>query len=183
MTSVTVIGAGARARAISRLAEKAGALVQLVATDAREPIAGDLVVLAMPFADHEAVIEAYSSQLAGKIVLDIAEPRDPRTHEHLLAGGSSGAEMLARALPDSTVVKAFTAIASETLVAAATHQATTTVLVVGDDRLAKQKVMRLAGVGGIDVLDDGPLARARELERRGLAEPADPGVAGGPVPA
>ncbi len=170
MTSVTVIGTGGRARALCRLAARAGAIVQLLAADASDEIGGDLVVLAVPYPEHDAVVEVYGPQLAGRIVLDIAEPDDPRTHERLLSQGSSGAELLASALPESTVVKAFTATAAEALLAAAAEPGTTIVLVVGDDRLAKQKVMRMAGVAGVEVHDDGPLSRARELERRGLAQ-------------
>ena len=161
MTSVTVIGTGGRARALCRLAARAGAIVQLLAADASDEIGGDLVVLAVPYPEHDAVVEVYGPQLAGRIVLDIAEPDDPRTHERLLSQGSSGAELLASALPESTVVKAFTATAAEALLAAAAEPGTTIVLVVGDDRLAKQKVMRMAGVAGVEVHEDGPLSRAR----------------------
>lgn len=170
MTSITVIGTGTQARAVAGLAEQAGAVVQTIGEDAVEQIAGEIVVLAVPYPARESVVSTYKAQLAGKIVLDVAEPRDPKTHELLLSNGSSGAELLAEALPESTVIKAFSTTPAEELVAAAVSERIQTVLVVGDDRLAKQRVMRMAEVVGVEVVDDGPLERARELEREGFLE-------------
>lgn len=170
MTSVTIIGTGTQARAIAGLAEEAGARVQTMSAAAVDDIAGEIVVLAVPYTERSAVVEAYRPQLAGRIVLDVAEPRDPKTHQLLLTNGSSGAEVLAAELPESRVVKAFSTTPAEALVATSVSERITTVLVVGDDKLAKQKVMRMAEVVGVEVVDDGPLERARELERQGFLE-------------
>ncbi len=170
MTSVTIIGTGTQARALAGLAEEAGATVQTLGAAGIEDIAGEIVVLAVPYPERSAVVEAYRAQLAGRIVLDVAEPRDPRTHELLLTNGSSGAELLAQQLPESKVVKAFSTTPAEALVATSVSERINTVLVVGDDKLAKQRVMRLAEVVGVEVVDDGPLERARELEHEGFLE-------------
>jgi predicted dinucleotide-binding enzyme len=42
------------------------------------------------------------------------------------------------------------------------------VLIAGDDEDAKGKVAALAGDGGLNPVDVGPLKRARELEAAGL---------------
>lgn len=170
MTSVTIIGTGTQARALASLAKEAGAKVQTIAAEPVENIEGEIVVLAVPYATRSSVVEAYRPQLGGRIVLDVAEPRDPRTHELLLTNGSSGAELLAKELPDSKVVKAFSTTPAETLVATSVSDRITTVLVVGDDKHAKQRVMRMAEVMGVEVVDDGPLERARELEHQGFLE-------------
>jgi len=170
MTSVTIIGTGTQGRALASLAQEAGAIVQTIGRDAVEQIAGDLVVLAVPHDARDSVVTAYKQQLAGRIVLDVSEPRDPTTHELLVHDGPSSAELLAERLPQSRVVKAFSTTPAEALVATQVSERITTVLVVGDDKQAKQKVMRMAEVVGVEVLDDGPLERARELERHGFLE-------------
>jgi len=189
MTSVTIIGTGTQGRAIARLAEEAGAIVQSIGRDSVDDIAGEIVVLAVPYDSRDSVVAAYRPQLSGRIVLDVSEPRDRETHELLAADGPSTAERLAADLPDSRVVKAFSTTPAEALVAAEVSERITTVLVVGDDKQAKQKVMRMAGVVGVEVLDDGPLERARELERQGFLErtldvavDVDRAVGGGLIP-
>lgn len=170
MTSVTVIGTGAQGRALASLAERAGAKVQAIGREDGGQIDGEIVVLAVPYEALDEVVAAYKAQLDGRIVLDVSEPRDRETHRLLQPEEGSAAELLARQLPTARVVKAFSTTPAEALVAAEVSDTVTTVLVVGDDKQAKQKVMRMAGVAGVEVLDDGPLERARELERQGFLE-------------
>ena len=169
MTSVTVIGTGTQGRALATIAERAGATVQSISRDSTDTIAGEIVVLAVPFDARDSVVAAYRPQLSGRIVLDVSEPRD-RAHPERADHDPSSAELLARELPDARVVKAFSTTPAEALVDASVSERISTVLVVGDDRQAKQKVMRMAEVVGVEVLDDGPLERARELERQGFLE-------------
>lgn len=170
MTSVTIIGTGTQGRALASLAEKAGATVQTIGRETDGQIAGEIVVLAVPYESLDSIVTSYRPQLDGRIVLDISEPRDRETHRLLQPEVGSAAELLARQLPNSRVVKAFSTTPAEVLVSAEVSDRITTVLVVGDDKQAKQKVMRMAGIAGVEVLDDGPLERARELEHQGFLE-------------
>lgn len=170
MSSVTIIGTGTMGRAIASVARDAGATVQTIGRETDARIKGDMVVLAVPYQAIEDVLASYGPQLEGRIVVDISNPRDPDTNEYLIPEGTSAAEMLAAKLPASRVVKAFNTTPAEHFLNAPPGERAITVLIAGNDRLAKLKIMRLTEVAGVEVLDDGPLSRARELEREGLVE-------------
>jgi 8-hydroxy-5-deazaflavin:NADPH oxidoreductase len=200
---VTLIGTGDMARAIGRRAlagghsvtvrgtsrEKAEALAQELqataggpvrALDDGEPIAGELVVLAVPYSAVGDIIDELGADFGGKVVVDITNTVDWDTRDSLVVSGmSSGAEKIAARLPASAhVVKAFNTTFAATLVDGTVAGRPLDVLIAGDDPTAKQQVSRLIEDGGMRALDAGPLRRARQLEHVGflhilLQEPLD----------
>jgi len=57
-----------------------------------------------------------------------------------------------------------------TLVSGVVGPNTTTVLIAGDDAVAKSELADAIAAGGLKVVDAGPLARARELEALGFLQ-------------
>lgn len=104
--------------------------------------------------------------LAGKIVVDIANPVDFATFNLATAPGTSSAEEVAAAAPTARVVKAFTTFAG-TLVAGHVAGQPLDVVIAGDDPAAKGTIAELVRDGGLVPLDVGPLARAQQLEGLG----------------
>ena len=172
MTTVSIIGNGNMGTAIGGVVAAGGNTVEYVGRDAEQQITGDLVILAVPYPSVAAIVEARREQLAGKVVVDITNPLDFSTFDSLVVpADSSAAAELAAALPDSRVLKAFNTNFAATL-AAKTVGGTqpTTVLVAGDDDLAKQALLDVVRAGGLNAVDAGSLARARELESVGFLQ-------------
>ena len=117
------------------------------------------------------ILEKYAEKLAGKIVVDVTNPLDLETFDSLVVPPhSSFAADIAAALPSSQVVKAFNTNLAPTLSAKKVGPNTTTVLVAGDDADAKAALISAVQAGGLDALDVGSLARARELEALGFLQ-------------
>jgi predicted dinucleotide-binding enzyme len=130
------------------------------------------VILAVPYPSLAEIVEARREQLAGKIVVDITNPLNFETFDSLVvpADSSAAAEHAAK-LPQSRVLKAFNTNFAATLAAKTVGGAhPTTVLVAGDDELAKQAVVDVVRAGGVDAVDAGALSRARELEAVGFLQ-------------
>ena len=170
MTTVSIIGNGNMGTAIGALVSDGGNAVEFIGKDP-SPIAGEIVVLAVPYPALADVIAVHGPQLAGKVVIDITNPLDFATFDGLVvdADGSAAAE-LATALPESTVLKAFNTNFAATLAAKSIGDTQTTVLVAGDDETAKQLVSSVFTAGGVNVVDAGALKRARELETIGFLQ-------------
>lgn len=188
MTSVSIIGIGNMGGAITRIATEAGASVQVVAREADktaavagdtgaiatvfgQPLTGDIVVLAVPFAAVDDIVATYGPQLAGKVVVDITNPVDFSTFDGLVvpADGSAAAVLQAK-VPSARVVKAFNTNFASTLASGTVGDAASTVLVAGDDDTAKAAVIDLVRAGGLRAEDAGSLKRARELEAVGFLQ-------------
>ena len=173
MAGFTIIGTGNMGSAIGGILAAGGADVTHVNTsdDGRATIAGDVVVLAVPYPALDAIVGAYGDQLAGKVVVDITNPLNFETFDSLVvpAGSSAAAELAAR-LPSSTVLKAFNTNFAATLASKQVGGLPTTVLVAGDDADAKQALVDAVVAGGVAALDAGSLARAHELEALGFLQ-------------
>jgi 8-hydroxy-5-deazaflavin:NADPH oxidoreductase len=168
MTTISIIGTGNMGRAIGAIAEAGRHQVQYVGRKATD-LTGDIVVFAVPYPAVAELIETYRDQLAGKIVVDITNPLDFNTFDGLtVPAGSSAAEVIAAALPQSEVVKAFNTTFGATLAAKSIGALPTTVLIAGDSDSAKKAVADLATGGGLQVADAGALKRAHELEAIGF---------------
>ena len=127
-----------------------------------------VVVLAVPHPAVAGILAARGEQLAGKIVVDPTNPVDFETFDGLVVpADSSKAAEIAAALPSSKVVKAFNTNFAATLVAGTVGINPTTVLLAGDDAVAKATVASIVTDGGLAVIDAGSLRRARELEAVG----------------
>jgi predicted dinucleotide-binding enzyme len=191
--NVTIIGTGNMARGIgSRLLAggnsvtvlgKDEASAEAVAEDIRphatngadvqtgvssgEPIADEVVVLAVYYPDARAIVEQYADVLDGKIVVDITNPVTETLDGLVTPPDGSAAQELARLAPGARFVKAFNTTFARTLTAGEVAGQPLDVFIAGDDD-AKAAIRELAEAGGLRAIDTGPLQRARELEAAGL---------------
>lgn len=171
MAHVSIIGSGNMGQAIKKVFEDGGHQVDSVGRDLAEPIAGDIVVLAVPFAAVDEILTERAGQLVDKVVVDITNPVDFQSFDGLVvAADSSATALIASRLPASKVVKAFNTNFASTLAAGQVGPLTTTVLVAGDDDQAKQQLVAAVRSGGLEALDVGSLKRARELEALGFLQ-------------
>lgn len=184
---VTVLGAGSMARGIAtRLiagrtdvqilgpgADKATQLVEELSAPAAdvtagvigEPLAGDIVILAVPYPAARDALGFYEGQLDGRTVVDITNPLNDDFDSLVTPADSSAAEELAKLLPVGvTVVKAFNTTFAPTLVAGEVAGQPLDVFIAGDNGAAKADLARLVEAGGLRAIDAGPLHRARQLE-------------------
>jgi 8-hydroxy-5-deazaflavin:NADPH oxidoreductase len=172
MAHISIIGTGNMGQAIAAIGGKGGHTVeQLNTSDADKQVTGDIVVLAVPYPAVEGVLAQRGDSLAGKIVVDITNPLNFETFDSLVVpADSSATAVIAAALPDSRVVKAFNTNFASTLASGAVGPLTTTVLFAGDDADAKAQVAEIVTSGGLEVIDAGSLSRARELEAIGFLQ-------------
>ena len=129
----------------------------------------DLVVNALSGAATLEVLDTVGADnLAGRIILDIANPLDfsagfPPTL--FVKDSDSLGEQIQRAYPDAMVVKALNTLTAELMVRPGTLPAGSTVFVSGDDAAAKQAVVSLLeSFGHDDVIDLGGIETARGTE-------------------
>ncbi|CAN5466896.1 NADPH-dependent F420 reductase [soil metagenome] len=170
MTTLSIIGNGSMATAIAGLAAKSGTNVEFVGREATT-IVGDIVVLAVPYPEAANVIATHGAALAGKVVVDITNPLDFSTFDSLVVpADSSAAAVIAAALPESRVLKAFNTTLAATVNSGKVGDADTTVLIAGDDVEGKNALAALITAGGLAAIDAGSLARARELEAIGFLQ-------------
>jgi predicted dinucleotide-binding enzyme len=183
---ITIIGTGNMARGIATRALAGGNTVTLHGTDATkaselaaelsgdvrtgtagDPLAGDVVVLAIPYTAIDDVIGAYGDQLSGKVVVDITNPVDFSSFTPLTVEAGSAAAEIAQKAPRARVVKAFNTTFAGTLVAGQVDGQPLDVFLASDDKEAKGTVGQLVDDGGLRAVDTGPLACAHELEALG----------------
>ncbi|WP_158862054.1 NADPH-dependent F420 reductase [Leifsonia sp. AG29] len=170
MTTVSIIGKGSMANAIGGAIASGGTTVEYLGREG-STVDGDIVVLAVPYPEVDAVIAAYGDALAGKIVVDITNPLDFATFDSLVVpADSSAAAVIAEKLPASTVLKAFNTTFAATLTSKTVGGLPTTVLIAGDDDAAKKTLAELVTAGGLRTIDAGSLKRARELEAIGFLQ-------------
>lgn len=172
MAHLSIIGTGNMGQAIAAVAGRGGHTVQLLGSDdAATAVAGDIVVLAVPYPAVASVLAERGASLAGKVVVDITNPLNFETFDSLTvaADGSATAE-IAAALPEARVVKAFNTNFASTLASGSVGELTTTVLIAGDDTDAKAALADVVTSGGLNAIDAGSLKRARELEAIGFVQ-------------
>jgi 8-hydroxy-5-deazaflavin:NADPH oxidoreductase len=185
MSSISFIGTGRMTRALANHALNGGNAVEIISRDAvkaenrasalgrgattgkiGDVPAGDIIILAVPYASAAGVVRQYGDALRGKIIVDVSNTFDPAKPTGLVVpDGTSGAQLIAQAAPsDATVVKAFNAIFGTVLAQGAPLD----VLIAGDDARAKAAVSAFITSLGMRPLDVGPLPMARRLEEAGL---------------
>ncbi|WP_433362387.1 NADPH-dependent F420 reductase [Actinoplanes sp. CA-142083] len=166
MAKISIIGSGNMGQAIAGIAAKGGNEVELLNTShAGQVVAGDIVVLAVPYPSVATVLAERADQFAGKVVVDITNPIDFATFDGLtVPADSSAAAEIAAALPTARVVKAFNTNFGGTLASGSIGSETTTVLIAGDDADAKALLSGVVAAAGLKAVDAGSLKRARELE-------------------
>src|SRR5512134_2318054 len=126
---------------------------------------GDIVVLAVWYGTNIEIAKQLGTKLAGKVVVDIANPVNSTYDGLATAPDSSSAEDLAKAIASGAkVVKAFNTTYAGTLLAGEVAGQPLDVFIAGDDADAKNKVAGLIKDGGMRPVDTGPLSRARQIE-------------------
>jgi len=183
MSNVSFIGIGGMARAIATRAVAGGNSVELVGRDAAKATAlaaelgggatvgtfgaipaGDIVVLAVPYASAVAVVTQYGDALAGKVIIDISNTFNADATGVVTPDGMSGAQEIAKAAPASAhVLKAFNTVFGHVLA----QDRPLDVLFAGDDSQAKADVSTFIESLGLRPLDVGGLEMARWLEGAG----------------
>jgi len=188
--NITIIGAGNMGRGIGTRAVAGGHSVTFVdsnpetaeqaATDvkasakngARVSTAslgnaelGDVVVFAVWYGTNIDLAKQLGDKLAGKVVVDIANPLNSTYDGLATAPDSSSAEDLAKAIANGAkVVKAFNTTYAGTLLAGQVAGQPLDVFIAGDDADAKSKIAQIVTDGGMRPVDAGPLSRARQIE-------------------
>ncbi|MGI8536892.1 MAG: NADPH-dependent F420 reductase [Mycobacteriales bacterium] len=129
--------------------------------------AGDLVVVAVPWEGHRALLLPLADALAGKVVIDCVNPLgvDKQGAFALLVEEGSAAQQAQAVLPRSTVVAAFHHVSAVVLLDEAVGDVDSDVLVLGDDRAATDLVQALADrIPGLRGIYGGRLRNAHQVE-------------------
>ncbi|HEV3377588.1 MAG TPA: NAD(P)-binding domain-containing protein [Thermoleophilaceae bacterium] len=195
---VTIIGTGNMARAIGRRVVAGGHRLTVLGKDVEaaeaavgdiggdgsaeagrsgDPIADEVVVLAVYYPDAVAAVEQYGDGLSGKVLVDITNPVNETYDDLVTPPDGSAAQELANA-SGARVVKAFNTTFANTLNEGQVAGQPLDVFLAGDDDDAKAKVASLAEDAGLRPVDVGPLRRARELEAAGLLHMSVQGTLG-----
>ena len=188
--NITIIGSGKMGRGIGtravagghsvtfvdtnpEVAEKAAMDVKVSAKNGAkvsvsslgDAVLGDVVVLAVWYGTNIEIAKQLGTKLAGKVVVDIANPLNSTYDGLATASDSSSAEDLAKAIVSSAkVVKAFNTTYAGTLLAGQVAGQKLDVFIAGDDADAKSMVAQIVTDGGMRAVDTGPLSRARQIE-------------------
>jgi predicted dinucleotide-binding enzyme len=189
MSSISIIGLGNMACTLADRALAGGNAVEIIGRDpakanelaaalngatvgaAGTAPAGDIVVLAVPYASAAAVVSEYGDALDGKVIVDITNPITPDFQGFVTPEGSYGAQEIAKAAPAGAhVVKAFNTLFSNVLAAGTADGRPLDVFIAGDDTRAKAGVSSFIESLGLRPLDAGQLPMARALETVALLQ-------------
>jgi len=184
MSSISIIGTGNMARAIGALAVAGGNTVEVIGRDRSKAAdlattlggstttgefgaapAGDIVIVALKYADVVPVITQYGNALADKVIVDISNPFNADADGLAIPADTSIAQEVAKAAPaGARVVKAFNTVFGHVLEKGRTLD----VFMAGDDAQAKEAVTELVKSLGLRPLDVGGLTMAHWLEGTSL---------------
>ncbi|OBH04473.1 NADPH-dependent F420 reductase [Mycobacterium sp. E1747] len=184
MSSISIIGTGNMARAIGALAAAGGNTVEVIgrdrskAADLAEALgggattgefgavpAGDIVIVALLYANVVPVVAQYGDALAGKVIVDISNPFNSAADGLAIPEDTSIAQEVAKVAPASaSVVKAFNTIFGVVL----DKGRPLDVFIAGDDARAKAAVSEFIESLELRPLDVGGLNMAHWLEATGL---------------
>jgi len=189
MSGISIIGVGSMARVLGTIALAGGNTVEVTGRDEAKAAdlagalgggatagkfgaapAGDIVILALPYASAAPVVRQYADALAGKVIVDISNPFDRADFTGLVTpDGSSAAQETAKAAPAGAhVVKAFNTLFGHVLAARQAGERPLDVFIAGDDAGAKAHVSAFIESLGLRPLDTGGLKMAHWLEGAGL---------------
>jgi 8-hydroxy-5-deazaflavin:NADPH oxidoreductase len=184
MSSISIIGTGNMARAIGALAVAGGNTVEIIGRDQSKAAdlakalgggattgefgavpTGDIVIVALLYANVVPVVTQYADALAGKVIVDISNPFNAAADGLAIPDDTSIAQEVAKAAPASaSVVKAFNTIFGVVL----EQGRPLDVFVAGDDARAKARVAEFIESLKLRPLDVGSLDMAHWLEGTGL---------------
>ena len=125
----------------------------------------ELLVITVPYASHAATIDSVRSHLMGKILIDVTVPlKPPKVRTVQLPEGGSVAKALQESLGDSVrVVSAFQNVAA-THLADLDHDIDCDVLVCGNDKEARNEVVKLANDAGMKAWHGGRIDNSAVAE-------------------
>ena len=184
MSGISIIGTGNMASTIGALAVAGGNTVEVIGRDQSKAAdlakalggstttgefgavpAGDIVIVALGYANVVPVVAQYGDALAGKVIVDICNPVNSAADGLAIPDGTSIAQDVAKAAPASaSVVKAFNTVFGHVL----KEGRTLDVFFAGDDAQAKAGVSEFIASLGLRPLDVGGLNMAHWLEGTGL---------------
>jgi predicted dinucleotide-binding enzyme len=179
---VAIIGAGNVGSALATSATRAGHDVTVTAqssesaqstaaqtggravADTREAVRqSDIVILAVPYAAIDDVIEEAGDALDGKIVVDVTNPVAADLGSRLTEGTSAAAQIAER-LPKAHVFKAFNTLFASRMAEPNVDGTTVDGFVAGPDGEQKHKLLDFVESLGFRPMDAGPLSLAGALE-------------------
>lgn len=135
-----------------------------------EALEADVIVHSLWFRDAIPWAARFEERLAGKIVIDIANPFTEDFSDFTLGWGDSAAERLQAALPRTRVAGAFKNTFWKVLEQPIHRGAVSDVFVTSDDEGVRRTVLeRFAGIP-FRMLDGGRLLNNRTIERMTLFE-------------
>lgn len=180
---IAIIGAGNVGRALATAFTRAGHQVvitsrdpedsgsvaaetgaRVAATNAEAAAAAEIVVLAIPFTSAPDVAAEIADAVAGKTVVDVSNRMSFGANGPDIDTSTSNAEELAALLPAAHVVKAFNTLFASHQTDPIAEGIVLDGFVAADDDTARSQVLELVASVGLDPIDVGPLARARQLE-------------------
>lgn len=162
-----IIGSRDGAKAAAAARELAASLPGTMITGDANPAAaaaGDLVVLAVPFAHQRPILEEIRGALKGKILVDATVPLVPPKVMRVQLPKEGCAALITQGIvgPDTIVVSAFQNVAADLL--ASDIEPECDVLVAGDKADARELVVGLARQAGFRAWHAGPLANSAAME-------------------
>ncbi|HEY9439836.1 MAG TPA: NAD(P)-binding domain-containing protein [Streptomyces sp.] len=184
MSRISIIGTGNMARALGSRALAGGNAVEVIGRDASKADAlaraiggatvgtigaapaGDIVILAVPYAHAVPLVRQFGNALSGKVIVDITNPFNPDLTGLVTPEGSSAAQEIATYAPAGAhVVKAFNTVFGHVLAAYTPEDPRPLdVFIAGDDAEAKARVSSFVESLALRPLDVGDLTSARWLE-------------------
>jgi predicted dinucleotide-binding enzyme len=184
MSSISIIGTGNMAHTIGTLAVAGGNTVEVIGRDQAKAAdlakdlgggattgefgavpAGDIVIVAVLYANVVPVVALYGNALAGKVIVDISNPFNSAADGLAIPDDTSVAQEVAKVAPaGASVVKAFNTIFGVVL----DKGRPLDVFIAGDDARAKASVAEFVESLNLRPLDVGGLDMAHWLEGAGL---------------
>jgi len=160
-----LLGSRSQERAVEAAQGLGEGVVGLANADAASQ--ADVVVVAVPWDGHKALLTDLAPVLAGKLVIDCVNPLgfDKQGAYPLPVEEGSAAQQAAALLPESRVVGAFHHVSAVLLLDEAVDKIDTDILVLGDDREATDLVEALvARIPGMRGVYGGRLRNAHQVE-------------------
>jgi 8-hydroxy-5-deazaflavin:NADPH oxidoreductase len=184
--NIAIIGAGNVGRSLATTFARSGHTVTIASRDLEDAgsvaaatgasvadsnvdavAAADIVVLATPFSSAPEIAAEIADAVSGKVVVDVTNRMSFGADGPDIDTTTSNAEELAALLPGASIVKAFNTLFASNQSDPVTEGVQLDGYVASNDEAARVKVLDLVASIGLNPVDVGPLARARQLE--GLA--------------
>jgi NADPH-dependent F420 reductase len=162
-----IIGSRDAARAAAAAATVGSAPLVTGVSNADAARAGDVVIAAVPFEGHAALLTQLAGVLEGKILIDCVNPMafDQRGAYPIPVPEGSAAQQAAAVLPGSRVVGAFHHVSATLLLDPQVAELDLDILVLGDDREATDLVQALASrIPGMRGVYAGRLRNCGQVE-------------------